>query len=92
MKTIIAFRLTSQGQLTQVSRVMHDLLFLPPGCEVQLYEFETLPVTHTVFNAPDERMEVTLEDWNENNESVAASIAQRLIEHGWDLASEDTAR
>jgi hypothetical protein len=67
---------------------MHDLLFLPPGCEVQLYEFETLSVTHTVFNAPDERMEVTLDDWTENNESVAGTIAQRLSEHGWDLASE----
>jgi hypothetical protein len=67
------------------------LLFLPPGCEVQLYEFEALPVTHTVFNAPDERLEVTLDDWIENNESVARNIAQRLIDHGWDLASEGAA-
>lgn len=88
MKTIIAFRFTSQGCLTQVSRVMPELLFLPPGCEVQLYEFETLSVTHTVFNAPDERMEVTLDDWIENNEQVAENIAQRLIEHGWELTPE----
>lgn len=83
MKTIIAFRFSCQGQLSQVSRDMEGLLFLPPGCEVQLFEFETLLVEHTVFNAPDQRMEVTLADWEENDEQAYGTCCQQLVDNGW---------
>ena len=83
MKTIIAFRFICQEQTSQASREMDGLLFLPPGCEVQLFEFETLPVVHTVFNAPDHRMEVTLGDWEEHDEQMYGQMSQRLVDHGW---------
>lgn len=83
MKTIIAFRFSCQGQLSQASREFDGLLFLPPGCEVQLFEFETLLVEHTVFNAPDHRLEVTLADWDENDEQVFGTLSQKLVDNGW---------